>query len=343
MKEEFANEWLYSTLVDLGLCPKDHGDSWRFAATFRGGQNQSAIVLFKKTGIWTDYGTGDDDYYPFKELLIRCIGFDSASHVMRNANVTASRVTRPSTLLKMSKIHDPSCLKRLIPHKQFFTKRKISSELLDKMQSGYSAGGTGYYQRYVFPLFNEVGQIAGFAGRHVFWSEEMENTPKWKIVGPKSDIVWPLYVPTFPECEKSIQETRKVFLVESIGDSLALAQSGCSNSFVLFGLALGGKSIAELIRLDPEIISICLNKDDDEIGQIASCKVILKLLNHFSLERLEIKIPTKNDIGVMLCWDEDIKKWSEESGLRKEKIVEYVKSLEDKLPKKYRGLIDKHV
>lgn len=340
--KEYANDWIYSTLINLGLRPKDHGDSWRFAATFRGGTNQSAVVLFKKSGIWTDYGEGGDEYYPFELLIKKIAGADAASQIIGNAALGDSEIRKTTTLLKMSKVHDPSCLKRLIPHKQFFTKRGINAIVLDKMQSGYSAGGTGFYQRYVFPLFNEYSQIVGFAGRHVFWKEEMTNVPKWKIIGPKNDIVWPLYVPTFPECEKKILESRSVLLVESIGDSLALTESGYENNIVLFGLALQNKIITELIRLDPEKISICLNNDEEENGQIAACKVALKLLKHFSISKLEIKIPTKNDIGVMLCWGEDIKSWVNQDGITGSNLVQFIKKYEDRLPKKYNGLIKKY-
>ena len=42
-------------LEELGYKLVDCGDSWRTSAIYRGGDNPTAVKVYKNTGVWTDY------------------------------------------------------------------------------------------------------------------------------------------------------------------------------------------------------------------------------------------------------------------------------------------------
>ena len=44
-----------SVLEELGYKLVDCGDSWRTSAIYRGGDNPTAVKVYKNTGVWTDY------------------------------------------------------------------------------------------------------------------------------------------------------------------------------------------------------------------------------------------------------------------------------------------------
>ena len=43
------------TLISLGYKLSDRGKYWQCAAAHRGGDNQTALQIYKDTGIWKDY------------------------------------------------------------------------------------------------------------------------------------------------------------------------------------------------------------------------------------------------------------------------------------------------
>lgn len=315
----YSRDWIFDTLSNLGYRLENVStEQWRTQALFRGGQNSKSLVIWKESGVWCDFGDSSGQYYPFNLLVERSVGPSKAREILGAAKtITEPSEAHGSTLLTMPKVYDPSCLKRLLPHHLFYTKRGISAETLKKLNSGYSTSGT-MTQRYVFPLYNEAGQIISFGGRHVFWKEG-DAAPKWKFVSQKSLSVFPLYTPNLKECEEQIIEKQSVILVESIGDCLALMEKGHFNILCLFGLAISDKMVAELIRLNPERIIVATNKDEKGNGQIAAAKTVLKLSNFFSPEKLSIKMPTRNDIHNMLIFGDDIDAWlaAEEKDLYK--------------------------
>ena len=68
---------------------------------------------------------------------------------------------------------------------------------------------------------------------------------------------------SFKYNQNHIKESKKVFLVESIGDMLSLWEAGIKNTLVLFGLNVSSKIKQILIMLNLEKIYICLNNDDE--------------------------------------------------------------------------------
>ena len=90
-------------------------------------------------------------------------------------------------------------------------------------------------------IFNKEGKIHGFSGRKVI---ENNDSPKWIHMGKKNEWLYPLFSNT--KTYDKIKDSKQVFLVESIGDSLALYDSGIQNNLVCFGLSISPKFIANL-------------------------------------------------------------------------------------------------
>ena len=164
--------------------------------------------------------------------------------------------------------------------------------------------------RFVFPVFNSKDQIIGFSGRYIFPIPENSKTPKWKHMGDKKEWKYPLKVNS-----KILKKNKKVALVESIGDMLALWEAGVKNVIVVFGLNVSTAIVNTLISLDPNKIIIALNNDSsyNNAGNIAAEKAMNKLRRYFDYSQLSINLPSHGDFGDMT--KDDIKLWAEESNI----------------------------
>ena len=87
--------------------------------------------------------------------------------------------------------------------------------------------------------------------------------------------------------------------MESIGDMLALWESGIKNSIVTFGLSITSKIKQILMLINPEKIYISFNNDENQAGNTAAQKAYDNLKRQFDLPQLEIKLPSKNEFGCM--------------------------------------------
>jgi hypothetical protein len=56
------------TLEKLGYQLQDCGNHWRTNALYRSGKNKTAIIIYKNTGVWKDFGT-DNQSKPFQALV----------------------------------------------------------------------------------------------------------------------------------------------------------------------------------------------------------------------------------------------------------------------------------
>ena len=106
-----------------------------------------------------------------------------------------------------------------------------------------------------------------------------------------------------------MQKTKKVILVESIGDMLALWEKGVKNVIVTFGLYVSPKIKQILMALDPNKIYISFNNDDNKAGNNGAIKAYQNLKRQFDTHQLEINLPPKNDFGCMSS--EEIKIWNQ--------------------------------
>lgn len=286
-------------LTSLGYKLNDRGPYWQTNAVFRNGDNQTAIQIYKNTGVWKDHVQGSQ-FSPLKRLVEITLGTNDKNVIkkyLEEENLGSHYKKIQSTeKIEMDEIYPEDCLGKLLPHYKFYNDRRVSDETLKKLKGGFATNGK-LNKRFIFPIYNEHGQIYGFSGRDM---TTIEGRPKWKHVGKKKSWVYPLYVNE--ETSEAIKSSGEVILVESIGDLLQLNENGFNNVLVSFGLDLSNKLICALISLNVSKIILSLNNDSGSVknrGLEASIKNYLKLLNYFEPDKILICLPTAKDFGDM--------------------------------------------
>lgn len=291
---------LKSSLESLGYQLKDYGNYWRTRAIYRGGDNSTALKIYKNSGVWTDYAEGNSKSYPFQRLVELTLDTKESHIVNKYVKFNPQDIihVQIKEKIEMEKVYPESILNNLLPDLDFYKKKGLSEDTLDFYKCGYATSGQ-LFRRIVFPIYNQFGQIHGFSGRAVFWNKDSEF-PKWKHIGKRADWVYPLYLKRngVEEIKEGVERSKSVIIVESVGDSMALFEHGYKNSLVTFGLGISSKISAALVALDPEKIIIASNNDtegDINHGLISACKSYLQLCSIFDPDKLEIRLPLKND------------------------------------------------
>lgn len=300
-------------LEELGYKLIDCGNHWRTSAIYRDGNNSTAVQIYKDTGVWTDY-VAESGHKPLKQLIQLTLKGNPAklSSVLKSLDAEPDNLKdyKPNTLIEMEKIYEDSILEKLFPNYNFYLSRKISDQTQKFFKLGL-AGSGNMYRRMVFPIYNEHSQIIGFSGRKV----DDGNAAKWKHIGKKNNWIYPAYIPNEETVDQLIDKSCEVYLVESIGDAMALHEQGIKNVLVIFGLSVSASIISYLSGKNINKIIIAGNNDfDSDInrGLMASIKNYLKLSSYFDLDVLSIKVPPKgfNDLGDAHLEDSDLQSWS---------------------------------
>ena len=289
-----------SSLIELGYQLKDFGNHWRANAAYRDGNNPLSLMIYKDTGVWRDF-VENKAPMPFKKLVELTLNTNDPNVIKKYTqdSFESTEVYVKKEKLEMEKIYPEECLKKLFPNYDFYNKRSIG-EVTQKMYKCGLASAGKMYRRVVFPVYNSNNQIYGFTGRKL---DENSEAPKWKHIGLKSNWIYPANIPNFPEI------TDEVFLVESIGDSMALTQNGFTNNLVTFGLDCSPAVMNFLISKNLKTIYISTNNDQDSDknrGLIAAIKILIKLSSFFDLDVLKIKPPLMNDFGEMQMSDNSL-------------------------------------
>lgn len=283
-------------LEDLGYELIDRGSHWRTNALYRNGNNKTSLQVYKDTGIWKDFGE-DSEYLPFVELIKKTLGTNNPDILRKYCKGTLEElketVRKESSLLKEEKTYPDNCLNRLLPHYDFYLDKGIKRKSLKDFECGLATNGT-FYQRLVFPVRNNKYKIHGFSGRKV--TKLNNNDAKWIQKGQKSKWIYPFY--NIEQVRKEISKTRTIILVESVGDSLALYDKGIKNSLVTFGLSCSPTLCCFLALMDVNKIVFALNNEDEK-GNIASVKNIVKLSKNVDVDKLFWLPPIKSDFGEM--------------------------------------------
>ena len=291
-------------LTNLGYKLTDFGNHWRTSALYRGGSNPTALQVYKDSGVWLDY-VKNSQALPLESLIKATLQTNDKEEVKKITGGYDFSINRSSTIerpkLTMEKTYPESMLDKLLPHYKFYNDRGVSDDTLSFFKGGLATEGA-MYQRFVFPIYNEDGQIYGFSGRDMTSSNP--NRPKWKHVGKKSNWIYPYYVPSGSsnKVQESIVDKDEVILVESIGDLLQLHEQGIKNVLVTFGTSLSSKLLCFLVSIGCSRIVLSLNNDSNQEhnrGKIGSFKSYLKLLNYFSQENIIIHPPIEKDFGEM--------------------------------------------
>ena len=72
-------------LEELGYKLSDKGSYWQCSAVYRGGDNQTALQIYKDTGAWKDY-VKDTSFMPFKRLLILTLNTNDPKELSKYLN-----------------------------------------------------------------------------------------------------------------------------------------------------------------------------------------------------------------------------------------------------------------
>ena len=74
-----------SVLEDLGYKLRDKGPYWQCAALYRGGDNETALQIYKDSGTWKDY-VKDTPFQPFKQLLVLTLNTNDPKQLSKYLN-----------------------------------------------------------------------------------------------------------------------------------------------------------------------------------------------------------------------------------------------------------------
>lgn len=291
-------------LSNLGYNLKEYSKEYRTKPLYRDSDNENVLVIYKDSGKWIDYKeniTGN-----LQDLVRMTLNLPNNSEakewITQKAPNTNTYTVYKKPEIKQVKCYSSDILDNLIKDHSFWNKRNISSETMDLFKGGILKEGR-MKGRYVFPIFDKENKLIGVAGRDILNRNE-KLSPKWKLVGDKSNWIYPTQLNL-----KILQESKEVFLVESVGDMLSLWEADVKNVIVTFGLNLNLSVLNTLLVLNPNKIYISFNNDIDknQAGNLAAEKTKEKLLKHFDKHQIFIRLPSKKDFGEMS--KEEIKSW----------------------------------
>lgn len=287
-------EKIKETLISFGYKLSDRGSYWQTNAIYRNGDNNTALQIYKDTGVWKDH-VEQTSFMPFEKLVQVTLGTNDTEEIKKyiSKDIPFEFSYQVGKKIVMEKTYSKSILDKLLPHYDFYNKKGISSETLKLFKGGLATNGK-MFQRFVFPIFNSSDKIHGFSGRSMI---KDPSKPKWKHIGYKSKWIYPRLL-----SEKSIIDSGSVYIVESIGDLLSLYESGNKNILCSFGVGISPSLISYLVGLNPKKIFISFNNDslsDNNAGLNGALKSFLKLTNYFDPSKVFISLPFKNDFGDM--------------------------------------------
>jgi hypothetical protein len=282
-------------LKKMGYIPERSGpDYLRMKAIYRNSAS-SSLSVNTKSGWFTDFVTGQSGPLIKLAMITLNINEKDAKNFLRDEYFDSSASTQEEEeeiKIVQDKFFDSDSIKDLMPWYTFYKNRGISEQTIKDFGGGVKTYGK-LNNRFVFPIY-QGQKIIGLAGRDLYTNSQR---PKWKILGRKSNFVYPSDLSS-PE----IQSTKTVILVESIGDALALYENGIKNFIVIFGLSVSKNVILFLMKSNLEKIIISTNNDEESDynrGMEAALNIKSKLSKFFNSDILKVKLPTKKDFGDM--------------------------------------------
>ena len=137
--------------------------------------------------------------------------------------------------------------------------------------------GTGYHEhffdRVLFPIWNERGQPVGFGGRVLPGADDSRgkywNSPESSVFH-KSRLVYALSL-----AREGIRQTDCVVVTEGYTDCIALHQAGITNVVGTLGTALTDQHVATIRRFAPRVVLVY---DGDQAGQDAAARAVERFL-----------------------------------------------------------------
>ncbi|MGM0217121.1 DNA primase [Enterococcus sp. AZ126] len=162
-----------------------------------------------------------------------------------------------------------------------------------------------FYQRVMFPINDDRGNIIAFSGRLLktedFSGDDMPkylNSPE-TVLFNKRDTLF-----NFDKARKEIRKEDTVFLFEGFMDVIAAWQAGITSGVASMGTSLTNEQIRKLERVAKELV-VCY--DGDTAGVEATNRAISLLSEHSRFQLSIVSIPEKLDP------DEYLRKYGDES------------------------------
>lgn len=296
-------------LQDIGYVLTDNGREFRAKPLYRDSDNDSVLRIWKNSGQWVDFKENKSgSLEELIRLTLKLKSIEEAKQWIGSKGISSNseEIEKPRAITKQIQYFDKSLLLKLTKNDEYWNNRGISSSTLAPFNGGVATTGK-MYNRYTFPVFDNKDNIIGFSGRDIS-AFSLEGRPKWKHIGDKKEWVYPLKVNV-----EDIKKCKKIILLESIGDMLALRENGINNSIVTFGLNISAKIIYSLIALNPDKIVIAFNNDSDNngAGNEAAISAKNKLLNYFDRNQISINLPVgAKDFGDLNLFDKSkIQEW----------------------------------
>jgi hypothetical protein len=291
---------IHQILTNIGYSLKDYGREYRTKPLYRESDNDTVLRIYKDTGFWVDFKENiSGDFHLLIKKTLKLETEDQAKTWLKNKNFNYTRSENIQPKIKDKKIFDKELLLKLEKNHEYWVNRRVKEQTLTLFQGGIARAGK-MKNRYVFPIFNSKEEIVGFSGRDI----TNQSKIKWKHLGDKSNWCYPTYLNL-----NILKDEKEVYLIESIGDCLALWDANIKNTIITFGLEISTAILNLLLKIDPNRIYISFNNDKDKnrAGNDAAQKGVNKLLRYFDRRQLEIKLPEKKDFGEMTT--EEIIQW----------------------------------
>jgi hypothetical protein len=287
---------LKDLLLDIGYSNiQDNGREFRMKPIYRDSSSNTVLSVRKDTGHFIDFSKQISG--SFADLVKISLNLKSQSDakkwVQENVGDTSTqKVRRPE--IKAPRVLPQEFLDKILPDHEYWLGRNVSIKTLRQFEGGLVKVGK-MSDRYVFPIFNYKKELVGVSGRDIL-DGSSGSRPKWKHIGNKSEWKYPLQINN-----RLIRENKKIILVESIGDLLALWEAGVENVMVTFGLDVSVSIINYLLKVDIDEVCISFNNDEENnsAGNLAAEKAYKKLLKYFDEPQVKISLPTSKDFGEM--------------------------------------------
>jgi DNA primase len=280
-----------SILGEIGYCNlRDLGNWYRCRPLYRESDSDTVLAINKQSGYWYDYKLcRGGKFAELIKLSLNLTSIEEAEETLNGKYQFVSVSAPVKETFKQIKIFDPNLPSKLIKDYSYWEKRGIPKSVIEEFNGGIAISGA-FANRYVFPIYSERGQIIGFTGRAL-----VQSNIKWKHVGPTKEWVYPVFF------NKSGDYSKTIFIIESVGDMLALWRAGYKNTIITFGLNISSKIIKFILSRNPQKIILAFNNDsgNNNAGNTAAQNARIRLLSLFDEERVLVKLPDYKDFGEM--------------------------------------------
>ncbi len=210
----------------------------------------------------------------------------------------AVSIVDPEPKLDIDPVYPEDLVAKLVQDHHYWVGRGISEEVLRKLEGGmYPAEMRGKMEgRYCFPVrHHQTRRVMGWTGRLV---SDASFGPKHKHLVKSSRAVFPLTAN-----RDSILRTKKLVLLEGVGDGLACSTVGITNWLLLLGLNLNSNMLGFIMSAALDEVIISTNNDaiadgagSRVAGNGAAEKIRAKLVPYLGEDKVRIRLPeTRKD------------------------------------------------